>query len=260
MARQIINLGTADKGNGDPIRTAFEKTNSNFAELYAILAGGGGARVIATDIIGSVFGDDSTKIVDGVSGTLHGRLIGDVEGSVFADDSALMVDAVSNRLFASKIYLNGTELSTNKIISGDKEVVLTGGANPYVTFPTIASGENVIIQGAEIASSNGAVAITSSDSVVVNTNALTSLNTWTFGDDGNLTLPSGGDIVDSTGTSVLGSNSTLTFQTVPTWKYGKAGDVAGMVSADSNYFYVCFRNFVDNSTACWHRIPKDSLW
>ena len=30
MARQIINLGTADKGNGDPIRTAFGKINSNF--------------------------------------------------------------------------------------------------------------------------------------------------------------------------------------------------------------------------------------
>ncbi len=95
MARQIINLGTADKGNGDPIRTAFEKTNSNFAELYAILAGGGGARVIATDIIGSVFGDDSTLIVNGVNGTLHGRLIGDVEGSVFADDSTLLVDGVN---------------------------------------------------------------------------------------------------------------------------------------------------------------------
>jgi hypothetical protein len=95
MARQIINLGTADKGNGDPIRTAFEKANSNFAELYAILAGGGGAQIIETDIKGSVFGDDSTLIVDGVNGVLHGRLIGDVEGSVFADDSTLLVDGVN---------------------------------------------------------------------------------------------------------------------------------------------------------------------
>ena len=95
MTRQTINLGTADKGNGDPIRVAFEKTNANFTELYAILAGGGGAQILATDIIGSVFGDDSTKIVDGVNGTLHGRLIGDVAGSVFADDSTLLVDGVN---------------------------------------------------------------------------------------------------------------------------------------------------------------------
>ncbi len=95
MAQQIINLGTADKGNGDPIRTAFQKANSNFTELYAILAGGSGAQIIRTDIKGSVFGDDSTVIVDGVNGILHGRLLGDVEGSVFADDSTLLVDGVN---------------------------------------------------------------------------------------------------------------------------------------------------------------------
>ncbi len=95
MARQIINIGTADKGNGDPIRTAFQKANANFAELYSILAGGGGAQIIEADIKGSVFGDDSTLIVNGVNGTLHGRLIGDVEGSVFADDSTLLVDGVN---------------------------------------------------------------------------------------------------------------------------------------------------------------------
>lgn len=95
MARQIINLGTADKGNGDPIRTAFGKINSNFQELYAILSGGAGAQIIETDIKGSVFGDDSTMIVDGVNGVLHGRLVGDVQGSVFADDSTLLIDSVN---------------------------------------------------------------------------------------------------------------------------------------------------------------------
>lgn len=34
MSQQIINTGVADKGNGDPIRTAFTKVNANFAELY----------------------------------------------------------------------------------------------------------------------------------------------------------------------------------------------------------------------------------
>jgi hypothetical protein len=36
MAREIINVGTApNDGTGDPIRTAYIKCNSNFAELYA---------------------------------------------------------------------------------------------------------------------------------------------------------------------------------------------------------------------------------
>ena len=36
MAREIINVGTSpNDGAGDPIRTAFTKTNNNFGELYA---------------------------------------------------------------------------------------------------------------------------------------------------------------------------------------------------------------------------------
>ena len=36
MAQQIINIGhTANDKGGDPIRTAFNKVNENFTELYA---------------------------------------------------------------------------------------------------------------------------------------------------------------------------------------------------------------------------------
>lgn len=34
MAKQIVNIGQPDKGNGDPLRTAFGKINDNFTELY----------------------------------------------------------------------------------------------------------------------------------------------------------------------------------------------------------------------------------
>lgn len=37
MAKQTINIGTADQGNGDPLRTAFVKVNENFTELYEAL-------------------------------------------------------------------------------------------------------------------------------------------------------------------------------------------------------------------------------
>ena len=37
MAQQTINLGTPDKGNGDPLRVAFSKVNANFTELYDLL-------------------------------------------------------------------------------------------------------------------------------------------------------------------------------------------------------------------------------
>ena len=35
MAKQVIGIGTtANDGTGDPLRTAFTKTNDNFTELY----------------------------------------------------------------------------------------------------------------------------------------------------------------------------------------------------------------------------------
>ena len=37
MTQKLILTGTADKGNGDPIRTAFTKVNDNFTELYTAL-------------------------------------------------------------------------------------------------------------------------------------------------------------------------------------------------------------------------------
>jgi hypothetical protein len=48
MAKQVINIGISpnDK-SGDPIRSAFNKVNQNFTELYASIeaGGGGGANV-----------------------------------------------------------------------------------------------------------------------------------------------------------------------------------------------------------------------
>ena len=38
MAKQVINIGTASNSrNGDPLRTAFDKINQNFTELYSVV-------------------------------------------------------------------------------------------------------------------------------------------------------------------------------------------------------------------------------
>ncbi len=42
MAKQTVNIGTSvNKGNGDPLRTAFTKINNNFDELYSALGSDG---------------------------------------------------------------------------------------------------------------------------------------------------------------------------------------------------------------------------
>ena len=79
MAQQNINIGSsANKGDGDPIRTAFTKVNTNFTELYnrVVVAEGQlgidnvGGATIQQSIIGSVFADDSTLLIDGANGSI----------------------------------------------------------------------------------------------------------------------------------------------------------------------------------------------
>ena len=93
MAKQTINLGTGElTGDGESIRSAFDKVNDNFDEVYA--------RDLNTDaqtlsIDGntiSITGGNSVTIVPSVS------LDGDLTGSVFADDSTLLVDGVNGTI------------------------------------------------------------------------------------------------------------------------------------------------------------------
>ena len=74
MARQIVNIGSSpNKGDGEPLRTAFDKINDNFSELYLKVDNlTGGVGVTVGDIKGSVFADDSTVLVDAVNGNIPG--------------------------------------------------------------------------------------------------------------------------------------------------------------------------------------------
>ena len=159
MARQLINIGTSpNRGDGDPLRSAFDKINDNFAELYArdfsagadpdtgsssavgaslvpdadgqydigtstnrfadvyvkdfiylngarlevdtsgSLRVNGGLPTERQDVIGDIFGQDSTKTFDSDTNTFYGKFVGDLTGSVFADDSTLLVDGVNGTI------------------------------------------------------------------------------------------------------------------------------------------------------------------
>lgn len=58
MAKQTINIGTAPNSrNGEPLRTAFNKINQNFTELYAATGGDTGQFTFATNTV-TVAGTD----------------------------------------------------------------------------------------------------------------------------------------------------------------------------------------------------------
>ena len=101
MAIQVINIGTsANKGDGEPLRTAFDKINDNFSELSLKVTNleTGGVTVTTGDVKGSVFGDDSTLLVDGVnskipSANLSGALPA-IDGSALTGITTTETDPV----------------------------------------------------------------------------------------------------------------------------------------------------------------------
>lgn len=108
MAQQIINIGTsANKGNGDAIRVAFDKTNKNFTELY----------------------QDITDIQNGVI-TLTGSVTGDLVGSVFADDSTIAFDAITGTI---KAPVNNSSVTTTTVVATNMIGDLTGNVIGDVT-------------------------------------------------------------------------------------------------------------------------------
>ena len=116
MAQQNINIGSsANKGDGDPIRTAFSKAEANFTDLYTrlIVAEGQlgvsnqGGATIQQSIIGDVIGSDSTVIVNHATSTVTAQnIVGNLKGSVVGDDSTVIIDGVSNTIPYS--VLSGT--------------------------------------------------------------------------------------------------------------------------------------------------------
>jgi hypothetical protein len=109
MAKQTINIGTTpNDGTGDALRNAFDKTNSNFTELYDgkqddLVSGTNIKTVNGNSLLGSgdlVVGGSSGITVGTTSvtsGTV-GRVFFEGSGNVVQQDSSLFWDNTNKRL------------------------------------------------------------------------------------------------------------------------------------------------------------------
>ena len=96
MTQKIINLGTANKGNGDPLRTAFSKVNDNFTELYN-LVGVTNLTELAQDYAAAMFlngnHEGASVEYDDVNNKLNIIIAQDYDGgaasTVYDDDTIL---------------------------------------------------------------------------------------------------------------------------------------------------------------------------
>ena len=127
MAQQNINIGrSANAGDGDPLRIAFDKINDNFDELYA--------RALNTDAQTLTLNGNTLSISNGNSVELNISPKGDLTGSVFADDSSLIVDAVNNKLYAET--LTTLAVFGNPTLSLNADVIALDAQNGNLTLQT----------------------------------------------------------------------------------------------------------------------------
>jgi hypothetical protein len=107
MAQQTINIGTtANDGTGDPLRTAFDKTNDNFNELYA------GAGVADNSV-------DASKLDVSGNGTSGQALLSDGDGTFSWGQAGETYTA------GTGITLTGTEFSIGQSV-GTSDIVQFG--------------------------------------------------------------------------------------------------------------------------------------
>jgi hypothetical protein len=241
MAKQTINVGTtANDKKGDSLRAAFQKVNANFTELYTQLGlvNDPTLNLGAFEFTGSTMSTtDSTAIVIDQATTISSDLTvgGDIlpsesnggnlgslakpfkslyvsNNTVFLGGTPLSLDPNNNELTINNVPISQTitytdipNVPTDVSDLTDNEGLLGGGGggNPFdqdlntddsVTFDSVGA---TTVNVSQINGTNPG------DELVIQANN----HNWNFGTDGDLTLPEGGDILNSNGDSVLGGGS-----------------------------------------------------
>jgi len=213
MAKQIIDLGTSpNKGDGDPLRTAFDKVNDNFDELYLALGNPSGAT---TDVLPNTNGTINLGSADKAWADLHvadfiylngarievtagGALlvnggapaeVQDTVGSVFGDDSTLLVDGVNSQIVGDYY---GTLRNQNWMAAYDGFLTIANGGS---TGP----GPIQIVASANLDLSAGAGQVINANRNIVAAEGVT----------GDVTGNVSGNITGDVKGSVFGDDSTL---------------------------------------------------
>jgi len=141
MSQRIINIGTGpNTKDGDTVRQAFNLTNQNFSELYTLIGQGG--NNFSGNLSGSVFADDSTLIVDGITGKVYAT-------DLTADNvSTTHLNAVSANIIE---YVTTAELVTNIVtLPNGVYTRTTAGVVPASTPTVIWTSFNTNITSAKL--------------------------------------------------------------------------------------------------------------
>ena len=230
MAQQTISIGSAaNDGTGDPLRTAFNKINDNFTELYGTSAFGQQITLSGNKVSSNV---TNANLVLEASGTgaieFEGFQIRDnhIEGTRSNEDIRITANGTGN-IFVGAIKLNGTTFSSDDstLITFAEGVDVTGaltGTSASLSTTLAVTGTTTLTGATTVNNTLTANSVT--------TNAISS-----NGSNADISIqPSGtGDVVISAlrvnGTTLDSSDSTSV-------TIAEAVDITGALTGTSGSF------------------------
>ena len=236
MAQQTISIGTtANDGTGDPLRTAFNKINSNFTELYTSSPFGKQVTITGNQITANASNADLVLSGSGTGGvTASGLRFGGT--SISADDSSI-VNINEGLNVTGNITAEGDITATGNIFAnGNINLGNTSGDQTKVTG--VFEADNIQIDGTTITTNttNGSVTITGNatggvivENLTFNDNAISSPS------NSDISIQPGGtgDVVISAlrvnGTTLDSSDSTSV-------TIAEAVDITGALTGTSGSF------------------------
>lgn len=228
MAKQTINIGSAaNDGTGDPLRTAFDKINDNFDEIYTELGGTTTSNIkITGNTIGTDVGTGNLQLTaDGGSIVVDTAIT--LQLTDHTDDAIVKFDADGN-LVDSTITYDGTTLTAgNFAIDTSNGTIQTNSpdGSTQVDIILAPNGGDVLPVNNELESLGGA------------TNAW--LTVW------------------AKRLNITNDRINIAASYTPPTSAGSAGDVEGDVAVDASYFYYCTAAY-DGSTDIWVRVALDA--
>jgi hypothetical protein len=156
MAKQTINIGSAaNDGTGDPLRTAFDKINDNFTELYDNY---GGTALPNIEIVGSTIENKVTNanitLTTNGTGTISlgadtsvtgnityaGSLVSGATDNIGTSATALSLEATVHILAANEANYTlaaGSEGQVMHFVLGGGDSTADAGANTTVTITNV---------------------------------------------------------------------------------------------------------------------------
>ncbi len=238
MTQQVINIGTtANDGSGDPLRTAFNKINSNFTEIYSKGASGSNLdisenEIAATNSNGNIelvpSGSGRVSIVDDTLTITTSRTPasigsdGDVAGMIAWDSTNLYVSTADYDGSTTIWNTLSTGSATDLILSTDTSNSLTSTSNGNINIAPNGTGDiNLIADTVVVGDSNTQTIVTTNGTgnllLTTNFNSNSGNIVIVQGANGNINItPNGtGQIVSSSVVNATRFVSNIAIGTAP---------------------------------------------